>query len=311
MAHSLRLFASDTELSKKHDDHRPGNGALTSQWKPSVPRMRKRRLLVVVLALGILYLFFKNMPTTLAPMSERFDRRVPGQMINGLPLKGFGFSRSEPKPGHPTAPTNRKPPNDDAGDVGHFFDGSYLLEELATSLQSMSRNLRFSNHNRNVLFAAASLQSASRLIPMACEMSRWNRNVVHFAYMGRDDTSLADLKHINGVGVSCEVYWHGTTGLGDLRVHAYLESDARPDFSQFSTDSRMHLAVETALGHMTVFMHPQVYICDDSAAEEIPFIKEYRTKAAKENKVLIELPRNAPEKLMWMTRLDSGSLSGK
>ena len=88
-------------------------------------------------------------------------------------------------------------------------------------------------------------------------------------------------------------------------------TDARPDFSQFSTDDRMHSAVEGALNHITIFMRPHIYISEDPTLEEAPFALEYRTKAAKEGKVLIELPQDASERLMWMTRLDTGSLSGK
>ena len=87
--------------------------------------------------------------------------------------------------------------------------------------------------------------------------------------------------------------------------------DARPDFSQFSTDDRMHSAVEEALSHITIFMHPHIYISEDPTLEEAPFAIEYRAKAVKEKKTLIELPQDASERLMWMTRLDTGSLSGK
>ena len=93
--------------------------------------------------------------------------------------------------------------------AGHFYDGPFELESLIESLQGMARSLRFSGHNRNVLFAAATLKSASRLIPMACEMSRWQRNVVHFAYMGRDELPMGQVKQLNGVGSDCEVNWHG------------------------------------------------------------------------------------------------------
>ena len=89
------------------------------------------------------------------------------------------------------------------------------------------------------------------------------------------------------------------------------ELDARPDFSQRSTDDRMASAVQTALSQITTFMHPHIYISDDPMLEEAPFVLEYRTKATKEAKTLIELPPDAAERLMWMTRLDSGSLSGK
>ena len=73
----------------------------------------------------------------------------------------------------------------------------------------------------------------------------------------------------------------------------------------------MHSAVEAALTHITIFMHPHIYISEDPTLEEAPFAIEFRAKAAKERKTLLELPQDASERLMWMTRLDTGSLSGK
>lgn len=81
--------------------------------------------------------------------------------------------------------------------------------------------------------------------------------------------------------------------------------------SQFSTNERMGAAVEAALKYFKTFLRPHIYFCDDSAFEEPSFIREYRAQTIMESKALIELPDNAPERLMWLTRLDSGSLSGK
>ena len=103
-----------------------------------------------------------------------------------------------------------------------------------------------------------------------------------------------------------------------VRRHTYIHdksdgyaSDARPDLSQHSTDDRMRSATRAALDHFTIFVHPEIYICDDAAAEGVPFIKEFKAKASKEWKALIELPQDAPQRLMWMTRLDTGSLRCK
>ena len=207
-----RFFQDDEELSKKDDDHRPQPTSSTA-WKPAAPRMRKRRLLAFILALGVLYVFFKNMPVGLPPIPDRFDRRVPGQRISGIPLKGGmppSFGGTKPKP-PPSKQVSKQPEDEDDADPGHFYDGPPVFEPLARSLQGLARGLRFSSRNRHVLFAAATPESASRLIPLACEMARWGRNVVHFAYMGRDEIPMVDLKDINGVGPDCEANWHGRT----------------------------------------------------------------------------------------------------
>ena len=220
MPRTPRFFPDEEELSKKDDDHRPPQTpGRSSSWKPAAPRYRKRRLLAFIGALGFLYVFFKNMPQGLPPIPDRFDRRVPGQRISGIPLKGGPISHSG-HPLQPSQPKTQRPPPPSKGNApeaqeeadtpaGHIYDGPVSFESLSTSLQGLARSLRFSSHNRNVLFAAANLESASRMIPLACEMSRWNRNVVHFAYMGRDKVPLLNLRYLNGVGVGCEVYWHG------------------------------------------------------------------------------------------------------
>ena len=64
-------------------------------------------------------------------------------------------------------------------------------------------------HNKNVLFAASSLQSVSQVVPLACEMARWERNDVHLAIMGRDEMEIADLAEVSGAVEDCNIHWHG------------------------------------------------------------------------------------------------------
>ena len=63
--------------------------------------------------------------------------------------------------------------------------------------------------NHYQLFAAASLKSASILLPIACEMSIRGTNTVHFALMGRDDISIDELKSVNGITNDCKIAYHG------------------------------------------------------------------------------------------------------
>ena len=64
--------------------------------------------------------------------------------------------------------------------------------------------------DRIQLFAAASLKSASILLPIACEMANRERNYVHFAFMGRDDISMDILKSVNlGDAKECSIIIHG------------------------------------------------------------------------------------------------------
>ena len=201
-----RIFAGDEELGKKDDDHRPANGTIPmpgwawTRWK-ATPRVRRRRT-IVGLGIGLfLYLFIKNIPTDLGPISQKTDIRVPGKTFTGAPL-GKGVA--------PQSPSGQTPHGEDQlPSEKQYYNGQPIFYSLAASLHGIAKTMGYREHNKNVLFAAASLQSVSRLIPMACEMSRWNRNVVHFAVMGRDELPLDDIRMVNGVGTDCDIFWHG------------------------------------------------------------------------------------------------------
>ena len=201
-----RIFTGSEELGKKDDDHRPRPVSPWLRWTQTIstPRIRRRRAFVALLALIGLYLFFKNIPTDLQPMSKRYDIRVPGQTYSGAQLPLAGFSGPSP---------HEAPPRPEANSLEnkHYYDGELRFYALAASLHGIARTTGYRSVNKNVMFAAASLQSLSQLLPMACEMSRWNRNSVHLVLMGREDVPLETIKAINGIGDDCAIYWHGTT----------------------------------------------------------------------------------------------------
>lgn len=86
--------------------------------------------------------------------------------------------------------------------------------------------------------------------------------------------------------------------------------DARPDFSRWSSDFRMETSVTASMEHINTFIHPQVILIDNPSREDAFFVNALRSKAMDLRKSLIELPADATENLMWITRLDSGSLAG-
>ncbi len=100
------------------------------------------------------------------------------------------------------------------------------------------------------------------------------------------------------------------------RSSRYLELsrghiDGRPDYSPFSSDFRMRASILAGLKYVDEFMHPQVVITDNSGLEDTFFTSAVREKTNNLRTTLIELPRDATENLMWLTRLDSGSLRGE
>ena len=72
----------------------------------------------------------------------------------------------------------------------------------------------------------------------------------------------------------------------------------------------MEVSVSASLGHIQSFMHPQAIITDDPDREDNFFTKAVRGKALELGKVVVELPQEASENLMWITRLDSSSIAG-
>ncbi|KZF23130.1 hypothetical protein L228DRAFT_281881 [Xylona heveae TC161] len=281
-----RTFSPKQGLEKRDDDLRPRKaGATASTWSAmgTGSRLRRRRFLFVLLALLIVYLFVKNIPTDLGPAPARMGFSSPP-------------SATYHAPGSPDAalrnPQARLPLRESAPTSQHNFNGPIKFYKLASSLHAIAKTMGHRKINRNILFAAASLQSATTLIPTACEMARWRRNFVHFALMGRGDITIQELLEINGIGDECEVYWH----------------DARPDFSIQSTDFRMSVSVSTALNHLNEYIHPQAIITDAQTAEEEFFTKSIQEKAEDIGRPVIFVPKDAVERLKWITRLDSGSL---
>lgn len=305
-----RLYTKDEELGKRDDDFRPkrmdpSNGAFNPLgW-------RKRRFLLVFLVVALLYLFFRNIPTDLGPP----DRRLKDLKDTLAPLKPFAPKPPAPKspddddippppkppeistppPGEePTGPAPHTQSTDSVERDKHYYDGIIKFYRLAETLKKLPPVAKPTDPNRNVLFAAASLKSLANLLPMACEMARTNKNTVHVAVMGREDLSLDEVQSLNGLDKDdCAVTWH----------------DARSDYSEYSTDSRLEAAVAGAMKHINDYMRPRAIIVDHHSAEDASFIRAMTRKSKDLWHPMIEIPANRHEEFLWISQLDSGSLS--
>ncbi|KAF2788880.1 hypothetical protein K505DRAFT_328622 [Melanomma pulvis-pyrius CBS 109.77] len=272
------ILPSDEERGKKDDDHRRRSTTQIPTWGflKTPLRWRRRRILLTVVGMYLVYLVIHNIPNGIVALQGQGRTTVPVDEN----VETFG-----PPPGT-SAPT-------DGGPLSHTYAGPVKFYRLSTSLHGASHTQGFYALNRNVLFAISNLKSAATLLPMICEMSKWSRNWVHAAFMGREDIPLQDLLEINGVDKEkCPVMWH----------------DARPDYSEYSTDARAESSVMSAMMHIQTFIHPQVVIMDDAASEDVFFTKAIRAKTRALGIPLIEVPKDRWEHLMWITRLDAGSL---
>ena len=286
------MLPTDEELGKKDDDHRymPARRSNASFWGHTF-RWRRKRMLLVVVGLLATYWFLGRAP----------DTRPDSLDSSPLNYSPFSYTRPSVSSAHddsipqeePTGP----PPDTKAPRAGqpipHTYNGEFRFYRLAKTLRGASHTDGYRKVNRNVLFAMSSLKSASTLLPMVCEMATWNRNWVHAAFMGREDIPLQDLLDINGIDRDkCPAIWH----------------DARPDYSEYSTDERAELSVTSALGHINTFLHPQVAIMDDPILEDAFFIRGIWNKTDVLGMPVIEVPKDQWEHYMWITRLDAGSL---
>lgn len=220
-------------------------------------------------------IFFKNMPTDLEQPRQR--------------------------PHYTNSPTNVHPPVTNSGKSSkeekgpaplHDFNGPIKFYNLASTLHAVARTRGAELINHNVLFAAASLKSASIFLPIACDMSIYSRNFAHFVLLGRDDISRDILKSVNGITKECEIMFH----------------DGRSDFSLTSSDFRMEVSVGG--------IQPYQQFCPSSGdhnrrigEEELWFLDGLSDRAATLGRTVIQLPENAERNLMWITLLDSASLS--
>lgn len=73
----------------------------------------------------------------------------------------------------------------------------------------------------------------------------------------------------------------------------------------------MEVSVTAGLAHIHRFVLPQAIFIDNIDREESFFVNSIKSKATELGTSLIELPSAAAENMMWITRLDSGSLAGK
>lgn len=207
MLSSKRQFLADEELGKKDDDHRPRANReqlwLSRQWKPP----RRRRFLWGLLAICLIYVFLRNMPTDLAPASERYNSYLPQERQQSPSTASFPPQEPPPRD-RSVAETNKE----------YYYEGQIRLFALAKTLQRFqnpqSRYRQAASHV--VMFGAASLRAASDMLPLACNMAHQQINEVHFVLMGRDGVSIETIKHLNGITeLDCRINWHGLSRLFD------------------------------------------------------------------------------------------------
>ncbi|KAH7150005.1 hypothetical protein B0J13DRAFT_523085 [Dactylonectria estremocensis] len=266
-----RYWPGDEEMAKKDDDlGAPGHPRIVAQWQASRPPRRRAvaRLVAYVVFCALLLFAIYRLLQSSSP--GRGDRKPP-------PGSSAGFNTPRKQ--------QEAPPR--------TYSGPIKFPELGGTLRAISGTGGSIDRNKNVLFATASLRSASILLPMACQMAARDQNWVHFVLASRSEISIKELLNINGIDDSCKLYLH----------------DARPDSVAVSTEPRMRLAAARALYFVNNYMHPQAVIIDSSSAEEDYFLRGFRDQIRGTKSALIELPEKPGNRLAWITQLSASALS--
>jgi hypothetical protein len=309
------LRAPDEEMGKKDDDHRAGPTPKRHGLR-GLLRVRRKRVLLFILAVGLIwFLFTHNLHDMLPKVSDEYIQANPhgGEMEvvdNMVPYAGqlgnhfrevydvLGDSKS-------TAPAPQpfigKKPDRSTDATEFYYEGELKFYALPSTMHAARRLGGYRQTNRNVLFAAASLQAVSLLISRACAMAQQTTNNVHLVLMGRNDLPIEEILRVNGIErQTCRVLFH----------------DGRPDYAPYSSDLRAESAVGNGLKYIHEYLHPQVVIIGADVSEDDFFTRTIKIKAKDYSIPLIQFPgpaesvdRRAIDNLAWISRLDSVSLA--
>lgn len=264
---------------KKHDL------PLHSQTWQSAPRMRpatifrKRRLFVALVALVVVYLFIKYLPTDVPSVSQRIDSRT---------------GRSQGRPVVPDL-ASKKSGDETAGgtlSAKQLYDGPVKFYRLASSLRPHLYNEK--EDRDSVLFMLYDLQTAASFTGVACEMALYNKTNVHMGLMTTRDASIEDIMSVSGLKVEdCPISWH----------------DARPDYNSKSSPARQAVVIKAAVSHMHTTLKPSVVIIDQRQASNTHFKTALQEKLDSVRTPLSIIPNDAHTSMSWITTLDGKGLS--
>lgn len=71
-----------------------------------------------------------------------------------------------------------------------------------------------------------------------------------------------------------------------------------------------YLGTHAIIVYLETYIHPQAVIVDATETEETTFLEALHAYFEKSDQSIIELPHNGAQRLGWLAKLDSASLSG-
>ncbi|KAK6332409.1 hypothetical protein TWF696_003125 [Orbilia brochopaga] len=286
----------------KDDLGRPKSGSspflhdAASNWRASTFRFRrKRRTIFVFLAIcAIVYLLLHSRWWNAVLVVEDRQQRGTNDDLGSSSYDYYSSSSGRKvKPSHGKSGSHKAASADskDAHISKFTYDGPVRFVHLYETL-SRVQQFHFRLRNPHVVFIAASMNTASILAGLACEMSAAKRNVVHLVLAGRSEISIEFFKKANGMAHNdaCSVVIH----------------DARPDKAGISTDARMTLAIRSAVRYIKDYIGPTVLVTD-TEREEAWFRSAVTSKAEELQIAHVTLPYDIST-IPWLQKLDALSL---
>lgn len=279
MAFAKRSAAYSNGLDKKYDD----NGTGPQSWRPNTDTrmrpwngIRKRRIVLAVVVLGLLYLFVKNMPTDVVPAGNRID-----------PLTGLNRARM-PSLGRP----NRQSSSLNTARDGEIYDGPVRFPVLASTLHGHAHKTK--DGRENAVFILHDLKSAAPLTTVACELALHNRTTVHMLLACPQESTVDEIVDLAGIAQQeCPIYWH----------------DGRVDHNSQSSFARRATAIHGAMGHVHSYLRPVVVVIDQQQARHSQLTAALKLRLDQTWTPLVILPDNALTSMSWVTTLDAKGLS--
>ena len=266
-------------LAKRDDNYRPQRYASESAWRFPRFYIRKRRLFLLVLAALLVWAIWSSSSTRM----QDGDYNSPGKKWHT-----FGQPQSISESLWDQLNYNLNDP------ASQNYAGPIKLPRLTDSLYSAPGMGSYAGSSQSILFAASSLNSISRLLPLACEMARWERNFVHFIVLSRESLSLSIILEVNGVyQKACPLFMH----------------DGRPEYPEHSTDKRAKSASRYAMDKTLYRVQAQAIITDDFENENTYFTQSVKQVSKEDKATLIQIPMGDIRRFFWMTRLGGESLS--
>ncbi|KAK5078085.1 hypothetical protein LTR64_003510 [Lithohypha guttulata] len=238
--------------------------------------LRRRRVLLALVAILTIYLFIKYLPTDVPSVGRRIDSRT-------------GRSQGQPSFLGSTLDTTSQ------GEVlaqGQLYDGLVKYYHIARTLRP--HQLGKHNGKENVIFLLHDLRTAASLVGCACDVALYNRTNVHLALLPLNDDAVEQIMDVSGISQrDCPIFVH----------------DARPDYNLRSSRRRRIVAIQSAINHLHSVLKPAAFLVDQQQIDHELFGLTIKEKVASIWTPLITVPNHAPPSTSWLSSLDGTGLS--